>query len=284
MSFFGSGSDDDDTSSSSSADAMEAVNLLKNASKAPTPSPAAPRIVAPTARGHGYTSLLKAGSSIQTEREGNKEEKSVFGNSIAKALQLKKETQQELLLGRLKRQREAEKNDAELVEKDLQVAPFVSPAYRKVLRERTTKPTNTPAEEEEEDLLDKYIADLEKSAPAKTASETTEGGAVNFYDKQMNAILLQGAKSEAPAEEATPVSAPSALPVAENGSTGQAPSTETLSHREGKPEAKTDHQKELFVLRELRKRRRVDDTFIEAATQRSEERILVGLRSMGMRV
>ncbi|EPY19191.1 hypothetical protein AGDE_15372 [Angomonas deanei] len=283
MSFFGSGSDDDDTSSSSSADAMEAVNLLKNASKAPTPSPAAPRIVAPTARGHGYTSLLKAGSSVQTGKEGNKEEKSVFGNSIAKALQLKKETQQELLLGRLKRQREAERNDTELVEKDLQVAPFVSPAYRKVLRERTTKHTNTPAEEEE-DLLDKYIADLEKSAPAKTASETTEGGADNFYDKQMNAILLQGAKSEGPAEEATPVAAPSAPPVAENGSTGQAPPTETLSHREGKPEAKTDHQKELFVLRELRKRRRVDDTFIEAATQRSEERILVGLRSMGMRV
>ncbi|CCW63090.1 unnamed protein product [Phytomonas sp. EM1] len=102
---------------------------------------------------------------------------SVFGNSIAAALRLRKEEQEELLLRKLRAERS---NDPALIEKDLEVGVFVTPAYKQMLRRhhkrqsgQTDGTENAPDElvdskkrgesHDDNDPLEAYIRSLERN-------------------------------------------------------------------------------------------------------------------------
>lgn len=152
----------------------------------------------------------------------------LFGQSIAAALQLRKEDQEQLLLRRIRQQRAAEAGNTELVEKDLEVGVFVTPAYKALLRKQLVRPKEdgtasassskapeaaSGKAEEEEEPLGAFLRQLEAS-PARAGGErqrapgvgggtpeTSDSSSVvrnrsDYYEMQMRAQLAEAARHE----------------------------------------------------------------------------------------
>lgn len=240
-------------------------------------------------------------------------EKSVFGNSIAAALQLRKETQQELVWQRLERERAAEQNNTSLIEKDLEVAPFVTPAYQHALRQRRLQKKEASREDHsgeegrkkrgeedvDDDPLEKYLQALmaeteQSSAHAGHALVSQTPTQADYYERQMHATLAkekedrrqQAEAQKVERETATPSSAPApAVSIEELQQLVSAPVDLHTSAPTAEPQAEEGqaptaaavaletHTKALFVAREARKRRRADPVFVESCAARCNERI-----------
>ncbi|CCW66180.1 unnamed protein product [Phytomonas sp. Hart1] len=130
---------------------------------------------------------LASSASLGINGKTGRSDSSVFGNSIAAALRLRKEEQEELLLRKLCAERS---NDPSLIEKDLEVGVFVTSAYKKMLRhhqkrcsgldDATDKVSSEPTdsaekgEDNDDDLLESYIRSLERNLPKIRAISETD--------------------------------------------------------------------------------------------------------------
>lgn len=132
-------------------------------------------------------------SSGKKLKDGDDKDDSLFGNSIAAALQLRKSEQERLLLKRLQKERERDSTDAALVEKDMEVGVFVTPAYKQLLRRhrgggqaedggakaeghadgssRKHEKHDAVAQDDDDDPLEAYLRQLESKQRAMTEAE-----------------------------------------------------------------------------------------------------------------
>lgn len=172
-------------------------------------------------RGGGAPTAAAVAGSAMTPAPAS----SLFGNSIAAALQLRRDEAEKILLKRIQKDRERDAADATLVSKDSEVGVFVTPAYKQLLRRhrkgsavaaaldslaeeaeedqsrrRATEGWRDGGEDEDEDPLEAYLRQLESGkAPAPVgagaddataaAAGTSTGGGVDYYDVVMRATL-----------------------------------------------------------------------------------------------
>ncbi|SYZ69017.1 hypothetical_protein [Leishmania braziliensis MHOM/BR/75/M2904] len=161
--------------------------------------------------------VIAGASSVQVERTYATSDPGKFGNSIAAALNLRREEREKALLKRLQQQRKAEEEGSDgqaLAEKDTEVGVFVTAAYKALLRRNLhpagrnicdqgaqlpTKANYDDGEGSDEDNdgpLGVYLRQLEgtvhpathtNSAPP-SASQLTTG---DYYECIMKAPLLE---------------------------------------------------------------------------------------------
>ncbi|RNF11944.1 hypothetical protein TraAM80_00639 [Trypanosoma rangeli] len=124
---------------------------------------------------HGVPKIEAGGG--KSRLEGSR-----FYASMAEALRLRKDAREALLLQRIQKQRQEEANNADLVEKDLEVGVFVTPQYLAALKRQKNLLTasfhdglvNAAAGGEEGiDHLEAYVRQLEEKRTAATLQSSS---------------------------------------------------------------------------------------------------------------
>lgn len=191
--------------------------------------------------------------------------RSKFGSSIAEALQLRNDERDRLLLRRLQRQRELEKDDVRLAEKDVEVGVFVTPAYRSLLQrhlQQSASPSNSasasaatgrhsvagdhPVNDDDDSPIDAYLRELDEKQTKRQLTAGRDSVAAipppvvskDYYarammapieDERLQTSSIQGACGNAPRGEAKAPEAPPSPHLAELLSlVGAAPPSSSL--------------------------------------------------------
>lgn len=179
----------------------------------------------PARRGLSGFSLSHANPPRSGGEPGSGGDASVFGSSIAAALQLRKAEQEKLLLKRIQKAKERDAEDASLVEKDLEVGVFVTTAYKQMLRRHRGAHGSSTAEkgvdgkasegharecegdnDDDDDPLETYLRKLEKAKEQRPSgadraisaadSNGAGGAAADFYDTMVLAELREAQRRQ----------------------------------------------------------------------------------------
>lgn len=207
-------------------------------------------------------------------------DQSIFEGSIAAAMEVRKLERESLLLKRIQKQRTQDSQNPALVEKDMAVGVFVTPAYKEMMqRQRRTSGTQsgvstssavTVKEDEEEDPLAAYLKELEARQPGyatgkiPTSSEGVDVNATSAVSSGEAQVASRGSADVAAVEGQPVVTQMAEDPVC--GLATGPPSAIPLA-------VAADHHRTVMIGREARKRQRVDTVFIAACALRCEERI-----------
>lgn len=142
---------------------------------------------------------------------------SVFGSSIAAALEQRRREREDRAHARLKQRRLEEQQQPELAKKDKEVGVFITSSYRDVLRRRlpgvepsgstSSAPSPPIPKEEDEDPLESFIQSLEKeheAEPKVTAEEERMGTGAPVPVEELQALVVENGRNEVGQKQVPP--------------------------------------------------------------------------------